>query len=176
MGKKLFFIDAETDGLYGAFISAAVVVTTEEGKEVERFYYGIRKEKLNVHEAWVVENVLPVMGAYTPCEDEEELVERVWKAWEKYKDDSYAIGDVIYPVEARLFLECVKHDESRRTFQAPYPLLDLSALLYAKGIDPLEEREKLLGDIARKVGRHNALGDVLISIEIYKKIFEKGKR
>lgn len=174
MGKKLFFIDAETDGLYGAFISAAIVITAEDGREVERFYYGIHQKNLQVDDPWVRENVLPVMGDYTPCENEDELLERIWKIWEKYRSDSYVIGDVIYPVEARLFMECVSHDKSRRKYKAPYPLLDLSSILYAKGIDPLEEREKLSGTMG-SAGKHNALRDVLISIEIYKKIFGKGE-
>lgn len=30
MKKKLFFVDAETDGLYGTFLSIAVIVTDKE--------------------------------------------------------------------------------------------------------------------------------------------------
>ena len=43
--KTLFFIDAETDGLYGAFISVAIVVLDPECNEIERHYLGIKKEK-----------------------------------------------------------------------------------------------------------------------------------
>lgn len=169
MGKNLFFIDAETDGLYGAFISAAVVVTTEDCREIERHYYGISKKKLQARERWVQENVLPVMGEYTPCENEKELLEQVWTVWERYQEDAYAIGDVVYPVEARLFMECVRNDEAHRRFQAPYPLLDLSNIMYAKGINPMTERKKLADN--ESTGRqHNALDDVLMTIEIYKKI------
>ena len=169
MDRKLFFVDAETDGLYGAFLSVAVVVTTADCREVERSYYGIRRENLHVRDPWVREHVLPIMGDYIACEDEAELLEQVWKLWEKYRKEAYAIGDVISPVEARLFAECARSD-SRRTFLAPYPLLDLSSLLYANGIDPLEERSRLLGGLPEGK-EHNALDDVLTSIEIYRKLF-----
>lgn len=170
--EKLFFIDAEADGLYGGFISAAIVITTANCLELERYYYGICQENLQVQEPWVRENVLPVMGCYTPCEDEEELLERVWALWEKHRENAYAVGDVIYPVEARLFSECVRRDRHKRASLAPFPLLDLSAMLYAKGISPLEERRKLAGD-AGPGRRHNALEDVLMSIAVYKRISER---
>lgn len=69
-------------------------------------------------------------------------------------------------------MKCVSQDEAGRKFQAPFPMLDLSGMLYAKGINPLEERKKLSEDMER-TECHNALGDVLMSIEIYKKIFKK---
>lgn len=38
MKKELFFVDAEMDGLYGTFLSIAVIVTDYEGNELERHY------------------------------------------------------------------------------------------------------------------------------------------
>lgn len=170
-GEKIIFLDAETDGLYGHFLSVAIVVTTKDCQEIERHYYGICSENLQVREQWVSEHVLPIMGDYTPCSDERELLENVWQLWEKYREDAYAISDVAYPVEARLFMECVKQDEANRRFCAPYPLLDLSNILYAKGFDPLADRKKLAG--WEKDGQHNALEDVLMAVEIYRIITEQ---
>ena len=172
-GEKLFFIDAETDGLNGKFISVGIVVTDMKCNEIERVYYGIRKDKLIVTDPWTKENVLPFMGDYVEVEDEGELLEKVWKMWEKHGDESYAIADVIYPVEARLFQKCVYADEVNRCKKGPFPFIDISSLLYAKNIDPLTSREQLIGDEHIMNGRiHNAMYDVEVMIAIYKIIMK----
>lgn len=171
--KNLLFVDAETDGLYGTFISVAVVVTDANANEIERFYYGINKKNLKVTDAWTREHVLPILGDYEECEDETELLEKVWAVWEHYRADAYAVADVIYPVEARLFSKCVMNDMERRMFAAPYPLIDLSSLLLAKGIDPNISRDELVG--STDWVEHNAMSDVETSIKIYKKIMEEEK-
>ncbi len=166
---KLFFVDAECDGLYGAFITVAGMIIDVEGNEVERFYYGIQKENLHVKSEWVKENVLPKLGNYTVFPNEREMLEAFWEKWMKYQKDAYAIGDVIYPVECRLFQKCVEQNEIERSFLAPYPLLDLASMLYARGIDPLSERTKLSGCIKNAI-QHNALFDIEMTTEIWKQL------
>ena len=39
--KNLFFLDAETDGLYGKFLSIAVIILNSEYEELERLYIPI---------------------------------------------------------------------------------------------------------------------------------------
>lgn len=179
MNKNLLFIDAETDGLYGPFISVAIIVTDSDCKEIERFYYGIKRENLNIKTQWVIENVVPYLGEYEECESEHELLKKVWEVWSKYKDTSYAIADVCFPVEARLFERCVGEDLARY-YEGPFPLLDLSSFLYAKGVDPLIDRKKLVDEdtllrLSREGRQHNALYDIEIAIEIYKKYVQEGK-
>lgn len=166
--KTLFFIDAETDGLYGAFISVAIVVLDPECNEIERHYLGIKKEKLKVENDWVKKNVLPILGDYKECEDEDELLSCVWDIWNKYSDNSYAIADVAYPVEMRLFEKCIMKDPNNRAFKGPYPFIDLSSILMARNIDPMMERSKIvsLGDSRQ----HNAMDDVDISIKLWKEL------
>jgi len=49
--KNLLFIDAETDGLYGDFISVAMkLIDISTGEEIDKAYYGIAKEKLCITE------------------------------------------------------------------------------------------------------------------------------
>ena len=170
--NKLFFIDAETDGLNGSFISVAIIVTDMECKEIERLYCGISKEKLDVKDEWTIKNVLPILGQYEEVNNEEELLERVWQSWEKYSNCAYAIGDVIFPVEARLFQKCIMKNVSERGMQGPFPLLDLASLLYANKIDPLCDREKILCNQNDNL-QHNALYDVETMIKIYKYLKEK---
>lgn len=168
MKEYLFFVDAETDGLYGSFLSVAVIVTDCECRELERHYWGIAPQNLPVHNQWVIENVLPVMGEYEECWNEAELLENVWQIWEKYYDNAYAVADVCFPVETRLFETCIRQNLGERMYKGPFPFLDLSSLLYAKGENPLVEYEKLLGE---EVGaKHNALTDVEMLLRIWKNI------
>ena len=50
----------------------------------------------------------------------------------------------------------------------PLPLIDMSSILLAKGIDPMTERKNLVSDIDQGY-EHNALYDVEIMIELWKK-------
>lgn len=174
MKKNLFFIDAETDGLYGTFLTVGIYVMSEKGEEIDSAYYGIKRDNMHVSEPWVIENVLPILGLYEECEEEEELLEKVWHFWEKYWEDAYAVADVQYPVECRLFEKCVQKDLQNRMYKAPFPLLDVSSILWANGIDPLEERKKLLKNVQKN--QHNALDDAIMSAEIIRTLLKEKKR
>ena len=41
---KKFYVDAETDGLYGRFLSVAALVTDGNGSELDRFYTALRTD------------------------------------------------------------------------------------------------------------------------------------
>ena len=167
MKNKLVFVDAETDGLYGGFLTVALMATDFSGQEIERAYYGIRNDKINITDSWTTEYVLSILGEYQSCEDERELLEKVWTFWVKYADDAYAIADVAFPVESRLWAKCVSVDEQKRKRMAPYPLLDLSSLLLARGYDPLVERKSILQKIPKGI-MHNAMYDVEVSVMIWR--------
>ena len=172
MLQKFLFVDAETNGLYGEFITVAMIVTNKDGEELDRFYEGIRIESKESYLPWVRENVLPYLGEYHIRETEEELLKSVWEFWLKYKDSVYVIADIPYPVEARLFTRCVEQNREKREFQGPFPLMDFSSMLFIKGIDPLVERDSLL--IGKREGKiHNALSDVKTMIQLWKVLGEK---
>lgn len=170
MDKKLVFIDAECDGLYGGFLTVALLATDIKGNEIERAYYGIRRENMHISEPWVMENVVPKFGDYEECENESELFQRVWDFWQKYRENAYAVCDVGYPVEARLWEKCTRLDLKEKTFKAPFPLIDISSMLLAKGYDPLMDRTKILGVEADMV--HNAMFDVEMSVRLWKLMME----
>ena len=172
MKKNLLFIDAETDGLYGPFLTVAIIVVDENGAEIERGYYGIERDKMQIQDSWTKEHVLPLLGAYEACESVEVLLERFWEFWMRYERNCLVVADVPYPVECRLFEACVRKNASERMFHCPFPLLDLSSMLYAKGMDPLIEREKLLGDTEGRM-EHNALDDVIASVKIWRNHIRK---
>lgn len=167
MRNKLVFVDAESDGLYGEFLAVGLAAADMEGNITERVYYGVRRENMQVSDSWTRENVLPVLGGYEVCENEEELLEKVWDFWMKYSREAYAVADVMYPVEARLFMKCVMKNELDRKWQAPFPVLDLSSLLFAAGYDPLESRDHILNR-PPSAGVHNALHDAETAAAVWK--------
>lgn len=168
MKNKLVFVDAESDGLYGSFLTVALVAADRDGNIIERAYYGISQENMQISDDWVRANVRPVLGEYEACENEDELLEKAWVFWLKYSQDAYAVADVASPVESRLFMQCVLKDEQTRRWQAPFPLLDLSSMLMAAGYDPLENRDELLGRTA-STKLHNALYDAETEAAVWKK-------
>ena len=159
--KKFVLVDAETDGLYGDFLTVAMKAVDETGKVIERGYWGVKKAILSVKEPWVKDNVVPILGDYEDCESEEVLLQRVWDFWMRHREEACVVADVPYPVECRLFQKCVEQNPEERTFLAPFPLLDLASMLYVKGIDPLTARRELLPKSEADSGMmHNASFDV----------------
>lgn len=53
MQTKFLFIDAETDGLYGSFLTVGLVVTDDAGNMIEKAYYGIIKENMMISDVWI---------------------------------------------------------------------------------------------------------------------------
>lgn len=62
--------------------------------------------------------------------------------------------DVGWPVESRFLCSCIDDDLARVHF-APYPILEISTLLLAAGMDPLENRDRLPNELPR----HDPLKD-----------------
>ena len=49
------FIDAETDGLYGSFLSIAAITCDEKGIEESVFYAGRKYNPKEIQDEWVKE-------------------------------------------------------------------------------------------------------------------------
>lgn len=171
MNNKLVFVDAESDGLYGELLTVALIATDMDGEVIEKAYYGICRENMKVTDPWVIENVLPKLGDYEACETEDELLEKVWAFWLRYQEEAHAICDVGYPVEMRLFQACVQRVSGADPMKAPYPLLDISSLLIANGLDPLLERKELITESESEL-KHNALADAEVSVLVWKKLMK----
>ena len=171
------FVDAETDGLYGSFLSVAAVVTDDSGSETDLFYGVVKDFDRSIQSEWVKKNVLPfikdtVRSEKDYYESEYDLIEAFYSFYLRHRDSS-VIADVCCPVEARLFEEAVMHNLSEREYQAPYPLLDLSSMLFANGISPLADRRSLVD--CCDLRPHNALDDVRMSIRLFEMINREGR-
>ena len=163
--NNYFFIDAECDGLFGKFLSVAVLVTNSNGSELEHFCGAVENASDSVKTEWVKENVVPhLKNAERKFSSEYELLEAVWGMWMRYRDNAFAVADVLHPVESRLFAECVKHNPEERKMLSPFPFLDLSSLLFAKGIAWDKDRHSLSG---LDIPTHDAMNDVRITAKIF---------
>ena len=165
---KRFFVDAETDGLYGRFLSVAALATDEEGKEIDRFYGACHITAEQLSSAWTVENVLPHLQ-YAECffEDEYSLLEAFWAFWIAHREGAACIAYVPYPVESRLFTACVMHDRAYREFLGPFPLYDLATLLVARGFDYDVDMPTLSGITCAP---HDAMNDVRMMAAVWGKL------
>lgn len=160
-----FFVDAESDGFYGKFISVAVLVTNESGEEIEHFYGVVPKTEDELTDGWTAFYVLPNLGEPEKTFGLDfELLEAFWEMWLKYRDDSVVVTDATYPVKARLFSECVRNNLSERAALAPAVILDLGTLLYSRGINADADRNELS---KTDLKQHNALNDVRITAKIW---------
>lgn len=170
MKKQFFFVDAETDGLYGRFLSVAALVTDENGEEKDRFNAAVATQEDEIESDWVKENVYPYLkNADRYFDDESDMLEAFWTFWMKHRENADCVAYVPYPVESRLFSACVSVDVSERQFLGPFPLYDLASVLESKGccyncdLAVLSE----LGLIA-----HNAMNDVRMMAAVWWKIYK----
>ena len=166
-----FIFDAETDGLYGSTLSICAKVYSENLKEVMDCFYGaVHCIADEITEPWVRENVFPYLqNAGSMYRSESELLEAFWQFWLSHRQDCWCIADVPIPVESNVFRKCVEMNREERCFLAPFPLMDLSSMLYCKGMDPQEERQKLA---EMEIPLHDPENDVLLCAEILRRILQ----
>ena len=61
-----------------------------------------------------------------------------WRLWLGWKSNSvWLAADVCWPVEANFLRACIEDDPIRRTWEGPYPLIDIASVRLAAGFDPL---------------------------------------
>ena len=169
MKERLFFVDAECDGLYGRFLSVAALVTDKNGTECDSFYGAVRVTEKDISNEWVKTNVYPFLrNAQELFGSEKELLEAFWCFWLRHRDNADCVSYVPYPVECRLFIACVEENTAERQLLAPFPLYDLSTLLETKGHCFDSDMSTLSGF---SLQNHDAMNDVRMMAEVWKKLF-----
>jgi len=150
----LFSIDVESVGLMGTPFAIGVSVRDiENQKEIDTFSARCPIESCDDYDVehpsleWLQKNVLPHLHtdqSMTVVKNPYELRELFWtfyKLWRK-KDDVMFMTDCGVPVESYLFRLCVMDNVKERLWESPYPLFDLSNLLYFVGKDPVGTYER----------------------------------
>lgn len=169
--------DVETRGLFGQSFAVGFVLTSDAGSTL---FEGIRSclfmdvdpdggSTWKENDAWLEENVLPHLPApdcFTAFEVRHKFMDdlrSMKRAADRQDEKLYLLADCAFPCEARFLTECWRDDPLKNGPLMPYPLLDLSAILLAKGYDPV-------GMYARRDNEnptHNPLNDARQSSRIY---------
>ena len=144
---KVFFFDAETNGLWGdAFAVSAAVY--EDGKLTVSFtaYLGPN----GVTDDWVKDNVLPKLEGLEQTHDSyDEMLADFARFYMEHKKDADVIAHMGVPVEAKVLID-VHQKGLIGDWDGPFPFLDVASVLKAKGFDPTsvdkyDEQHGLLG-------------------------------
>ena len=164
---ELFFVfDVESIGLHGPAFAWGFVVVNGNGDELGQGYGAMPYAVMNVADdnpdlIWVKENVLPALYGVS-TETFVGLVNKFWDNWLQWKErGALMVSDCAWPVETN-FLQAVMGSVESARADGPYPLLDVSSVLLAKGKDPV-------GTFDRKVGEmpaHNPLCDARQSARV----------
>jgi hypothetical protein len=81
----------------------------------------------------------------------------------RYKNNTvYLVTDCGWPVEARFLNQMIEDDLNDRYWNGPYPLLDVSSILFARGLDPL----KYFVRLENEYPVHNPLADARQSARV----------
>lgn len=142
MGEVIFSVDAETVGLYGEhFAIGWSLRSVATGEEIDHGYEACSSSNANGDDddrEWISKNVLPKLPPQTTADNPSQLYEKFWAIWmdtKKNYDKVHCVADCGFPVESRLFENCVKLDHSKRKFDGPYPLNEVETMLGAAKLD-----------------------------------------
>lgn len=141
--------DVESIGLHGEGFSVGWCVISEDGKPIASAQYACEPERAQgsaEDREWIGENV-PRPGQGYNCSSPRGVRDEFWRAWEfANKQGFYLAADVAWPVEARFLSACIA-DDPARNWKGPYPLIDISSVRFAAGLDPLATVERLPNEL-----------------------------
>lgn len=155
--------DVESIGLHGEGFAVAYVVVTDQGEELDSAVIACPRSMASGSvddREWVNDNVPPIPPTVkTP----QEVRAAFFSAWTEEKSrGARLVADCGWPVEGRFLTACIDDDPSRK-WDGPYPLLDLSAALFSRGVNPLEDRERLPSELPK----HDPLADCRQSARLF---------
>ncbi len=132
---KILSFDLETNNLHGTPFAIGAVVIDGHGKVHDTFT--ARCPIIGEVDPWVQANVLPAIkdmpethGSYA------DIREAFWRWYVSAEQSSdYVLVSNGYPVEYRFLIDCQEANLDERYWQHPFPILDLTSILIAKGHD-----------------------------------------
>lgn len=176
--------DVETFGLYGEAFAVGYVINFEDGDTLLEGLHSCPVEEatagrlLNTDiegtHRWLGENVLPHLpppDCFTTraVRDKFMAVVRSARSFaDKHSLSFYLMADVAWPCEAQFLLDCLRDDVRANSSLMPYPLLDLSSILLAKGYKPTDTFPRKEGENPA----HNPLNDARQSARIYRALLK----
>lgn len=141
MSEQAYFVfDAESAGLYGPTFSVAGGVYIN-GKQVREFFFACPWERAvfssKSDKKWISENIPPYKSN---CGTLRDVRDAFWEEWSTCRAayNCLAAVECGYPVETNFLAACVRDDEENRKWAAPYPLVEISSIMAAAGMDPMK--------------------------------------
>lgn len=134
MGTYSTFIslDCEANGLHGDIFAAAATVYVGR-EEVGR--WEARCPIRGKVDPWVAENVMPALADMPEDVRDYGVMLAEWRnLYEAHdRESTLVIAHIPWPIEARFLWNAHR----AIPFSGPYPLIDVAAMLHARGFDPL---------------------------------------
>ena len=158
---KVLSFDVESNGLHGAAFAVAGVLMNSKGESLSECVS--RCPLIGPVDPWVTENVLGPMADIPENATDAHYMRNAFWVWyleAKAKAD-FAVAANPYPVEARFLIACQADDMPGRAFEHPFPLYDLSSMLYGLGCTtPASRKEFVDRAVAELDGQaHNPIWD-----------------
>lgn len=169
--KPVIVFDVESIGLHGeGFAVGAVVVDLETGETITEFYAACKPSVARgtaVNAEWVKANVRLM---YNDKKSPAEVRFEFWHFWQDWQERGAMLcADCAWPVEANFLSACIDENPVKWEWQGPYPLLDLSSMLWIRGVDPLTAFPRL----PNEEPAHNPLNDARQSARILLEYYKK---
>lgn len=172
----LMCFDVESCGLHGEGFAVGYVVIWR-GEEVESGCFASPLNMASGHPSdreWVKRN-LPEIPSKLP--DPFMVREHFWEKWLFWRDNGAILAaDCGWPVEARFLSLCIDDLQENRKWDGPYPLIEISTILLAAGIDPLGKFDRLKSELPEHDPVCDARQSARIMIEAIKKLIDLNQK
>lgn len=166
--SKLFVFDVESIGLRGEAFAVGFVVASGSNILVRHtLAIDRRLASGNADDRAWCDKGIPDIPAN--CSSAYDLRVQFWSAWKTFKaNGAIMCAEVAWPVETGFLSACAQLDGNEH--HGPYPLVDVSSVMLAAGMDPMAAYPRLDGEIPV----HDPLADATQShrllIEALKKL------
>jgi hypothetical protein len=157
--------DCESVGLHGETFAVGWVLIDADGTELECGGFQCPEDASSGTKEghqWVKANVptLPFAATSDPIA----LRTEFWLVWQEAKKrGALLVTDCGWPVEARFLAACVDDSPGSREWDGPYPLIDVSSMLLAYGLNPINT----FGRLESEQPEHNPVCDARQSARIF---------
>lgn len=148
MTDIIMVFDVESVGLYGEGYAVGLTVINGDDKTIlDKDYFACPSQKAEGDQedrAWIEANVdpyLPPPNLETP----DQVRNKFWCVFQRWKnspdlkqhnDIFILFADCGYPVETNFMATCVRDNEPKYKWNAPYPLQEIATVRTMIGLDP----------------------------------------
>jgi hypothetical protein len=166
-----FIFDVESIGIHGESFAVAGGVYVD-GREERSFFFSMDPDRLLGEETdriWIKSNVPYVKPN---CSLQFSMLNDFYFELDTCRSmypDLVVCAECVWPVEANFLSKVIAVNPVVRKWDGPYPLIDITSIMYAAGLDPMETWEREPAELPA----HNPLCDVRLSARILKECLNR---